>query len=78
MLMNGFGIPIKRLIVVTVYVLLVDGTYAQTINQHLQKAFQQFEKDAQLKYAISSLYVIDATTGKVVFDKNSRIGLARK
>lgn len=49
---------------------------AQSVSQQLQKAFQQFEKDNQLKHAISSLYVIDAKTGQVVFDKNSQIGLA--
>jgi D-alanyl-D-alanine carboxypeptidase/D-alanyl-D-alanine-endopeptidase (penicillin-binding protein 4) len=56
--------------------LLVTGSFAQTASQKLQKAFQQFESDAQLKHAISSLYVIDAKSGKVVFDKNSQIGLA--
>ena len=49
---------------------------AQTVTQKLQKAFQQFESDSQLKHAISSLYVIDAATGQVVFDKNSQVGLA--
>jgi serine-type D-Ala-D-Ala carboxypeptidase/endopeptidase (penicillin-binding protein 4) len=49
---------------------------AQTISQKLQKAFQQFETDEQLKHAISSLYVIDAKTGQVVFDKNAQVGLA--
>ncbi len=49
---------------------------AQTVSQKLQNAFQQFESDSQLKHAISSLYVIDAKTGQVVFDKNSQIGLA--
>lgn len=49
---------------------------AQTVIQKLQKAFQQFESDSQLKHAISSLYVINAATGKVVFDKNSQVGLA--
>lgn len=48
----------------------------QTINTKLTKAYEQFERDSQLKYAISSLYVIDASTGQVVFDKNSTIGLA--
>lgn len=48
---------------------------AQTITQKLQRAWQQFESDPQLKHAISSLYVIDAKTGTVVFDKNSQIGL---
>lgn len=50
--------------------------FAQTVPQKLQAAFKQFENDPQLKYAISSLYVIDAATGKVVFDKNSSVGLA--
>ena len=50
--------------------------FAQSISQKLQKTFQQFENDSQLKHAISSLYVIDAATGQVVFDKNSQVGLA--
>ncbi len=56
--------------------LVVTFSSSQPINQKLQKAFQQFEKDPQLKYATSSLYVINSKTGKVVFEKNSRIGLA--
>jgi len=56
--------------------LLVAGLSAQTASQRLQKAFQKFESDSQLKHAISSLYVIDAKTGEVVFDKNSQVGLA--
>jgi serine-type D-Ala-D-Ala carboxypeptidase/endopeptidase (penicillin-binding protein 4) len=66
----------KKIFIVTVSCLLVTGSFAQTITQNLQKAFQQFEADPQLKHAISSLYVIDAKTGKVVFDKNSQVGLA--
>ncbi|MEO5562409.1 MAG: D-alanyl-D-alanine carboxypeptidase/D-alanyl-D-alanine-endopeptidase [Chitinophagaceae bacterium] len=49
---------------------------AQPVTQKLQQAFQQFETDDQLKHAVSSLYVIDATTGQVVFNKNSQVGLA--
>ena len=56
--------------------LLVTASYSQNVSQKLQKAFQQFESDSQLKHAISSLYVIDAKTGEVVFDKNSQVGLA--
>ena len=66
----------KKLIFVTCCQLLVAGSSAQSINQKLKNAFQQFESDEQLKHAISSLYVIDAKTGKVVFDKNSQVGLA--
>ena len=49
---------------------------AQTISQNLQKAYQQFESDSQLRHAMSSLYVVNAKTGEVVFDINSQIGLA--
>ena len=45
-------------------------------HEALIKAFQKFEDDPQLKAAISSLYIIDAKTGKIIFDKNSLIGLA--
>src|SRR5687768_18404283 len=66
----------KKFVLVAGCWLLVTGSFAQSLTQKLQKAFQQFESDAQLKHAISSLYVIDANTGEVVFDKNSQIGLA--
>ena len=49
---------------------------AQTVKEKLQAAYRQFESDSQLRHAISSLYVINAKTGEVVFDKNSQIGLA--
>ena len=40
------------------------------------EAYRQFESDSQLRHAISSLYVINAKTGEVIFDKNSQVGLA--
>lgn len=66
----------KKIFLATGCSLLVSFSFAQTVTQKLQKAYQQFEEDSQLKHAISSLYVMDAKTGKVVFDKNSQIGLA--
>ena len=66
----------KKILLVTGCWLLVADAFGQTTSQRLQKAFQQFEGDSQLKHAISSLYVIDAATGQVVFDKNSQVGLA--
>ena len=74
--MHNFQFPMKQLILVAGSWILVSGSNAQTITQKLQKTFSIFEKDSQLKNAISSLYVIDAKTGQVVFDKNSRTGLA--
>lgn len=66
----------KVFLILAGYWVFASGLIAQTITQKLQKAFQQFESDSQLKHAISSLYVVDAATGKVVIDKNSQIGLA--
>jgi len=66
----------KKLFLIAAFLPIITGLYAQTIQQKLQKAFQQFEADPQVRHAISSLYVIDAKTGKVIFDKNSQVGLA--
>jgi len=66
----------KVFLLVAGFLLLDSGIVAQALSQRLQKAFAAFEKDEQLKHAISSLYVIDARTGQVVFDKNSQVGLA--
>jgi len=66
----------KKFVLINVCLLFAAAGFAQTTNQKLQKVFQQFESDEQLKHAISSLYVINAQTGKVIFDKNSLIGLA--
>lgn len=59
-----------------VFSTLITVASSQTISQKMQKAYTQFETDGQVKYATSSLYIIDAKTGKVLFDKNSRVGLA--
>jgi D-alanyl-D-alanine carboxypeptidase/D-alanyl-D-alanine-endopeptidase (penicillin-binding protein 4) len=57
--------------------LIITGTVSsQSITKRLQLVYQSFESDTQLKSAIASLYVIDGKTGKVVFDKNSTMGLA--
>src|ERR1041384_6389111 len=66
----------KKIILLFSFCFLAFALTAQTIQQKIQNAYQQFESDSQLKHAISSLYVIDAKTGNVVFDKNSQIGLA--
>lgn len=66
----------KNLIFSGLCLLFLPVANGQNTAQRLQKAFASFEKDEQLKHAISSLFVIDAKTGQVVFDKNSQIGLA--
>ena len=66
----------KRVVFVVTFLLAITNLPAQTLSAKLSKAWISFEKDSQLKSAIASLYIIDAATGKVVFDKNSRLGLA--
>lgn len=51
-------------------------TTSQTYQQKLADAYTSFEKDPQLQYGISSLTVLNAETGEVVFEKNNSVGLA--
>ena len=66
----------KKMFFISGCMLVVLVVSAQSVSEKLKGAFDQFEKDAQLQNATSSLYVIDATTGNVLFDKNSTTGLA--
>lgn len=49
---------------------------AQSVAAKLATAFGAFENDPQLKSGIASIYVIDGSSGNVVFEKNAAIGLA--
>lgn len=51
-------------------------SFAQFPIAKLEQAYQNLMSDEQAKYAISSLCILDAKTGKVVFAKNENIGLA--
>lgn len=51
-------------------------SFGQPVESRLAKAIKTFESDSQFKHALVSLYVVDAKTGKIVFDKNSQVGLA--
>ncbi|HXH99435.1 MAG TPA: D-alanyl-D-alanine carboxypeptidase/D-alanyl-D-alanine-endopeptidase [Sphingobacteriaceae bacterium] len=48
----------------------------QSLKQRIETAYTAFEKDPQLKYAISSLTVLHSQTGEVLFSRNGNIGLA--
>lgn len=49
---------------------------AQAIAGKLKTAWERFESDSQLRAGIASIYVVDAQTGTVVFERNGGIGLA--
>src|SRR5882724_8716066 len=50
--------------------------WPQTIADRLGVAVQKLEADSTMRHAILSLYVADAVTGAVVFDRNAQVGLA--
>lgn len=50
--------------------------FGQAIQQQIAAGLQQLEKDKQFAHAVIGLYVADAQTGKLVFEKNSEAGLA--
>jgi D-alanyl-D-alanine carboxypeptidase/D-alanyl-D-alanine-endopeptidase (penicillin-binding protein 4) len=56
--------------------LLLNNSFPQNVSERLKLAVKRLETDSQMKHAILSLYVADAATGEVVFEKNATIGLA--
>ncbi|HTI11476.1 MAG TPA: D-alanyl-D-alanine carboxypeptidase/D-alanyl-D-alanine-endopeptidase [Puia sp.] len=52
------------------------AAFTQSLPSALGMAVLKMEADSTMKHAILSLYVVDAATGAVVFDKNSQVGLA--
>ncbi len=66
----------KRAFLLWIVTFVTTILYAQDISGNLAKAWNLFEADSQMRSAIASIYVIDEATGNVVFDKNSRMGLA--
>jgi serine-type D-Ala-D-Ala carboxypeptidase/endopeptidase (penicillin-binding protein 4) len=59
-----------------ILICLFSNIVGLTQKEALGRAFLKFENDPQLKAAFSSLYVVNAKTGAVIFNKNSTIGIA--
>ncbi|WP_316811176.1 D-alanyl-D-alanine carboxypeptidase/D-alanyl-D-alanine-endopeptidase [Pedobacter heparinus] len=59
------------------FVLLQGFTsFPQTPVQKLERAFNILQADPQARYALTSLLVLDANTGKTIFARNENIGMA--
>ena len=56
--------------------LSLSSVSAQTLKQKIENAYSRFENDPQMKYGTSSISVLNAETGTVVYAKNENIGLA--
>ena len=67
---------IQKFLFSTAFVIAAAVCHSQSIPEKLTQAYQRFESDSQLRVATTSLYVIDAKTGKVLFEKNADVGLA--
>lgn len=66
---------LKKFITVVLCSCFIITVNAQT-SQKIKTAMGSFNGDDQLKYATSSLYVINSATGETVFDQNGKVGMA--
>jgi D-alanyl-D-alanine carboxypeptidase/D-alanyl-D-alanine-endopeptidase (penicillin-binding protein 4) len=65
---------VKAVLLFTLFA--IQNSFAQFPIAKLEQAYQDLIADQQAKYAVASLCVLDAQTGKVIFAKNENIGLA--
>ena len=66
---------LRKIIILCLVLLTVGSAKTQTL-QKLENAFEELASDTQAKYAVLSLCVLDAQSGKMLFGKNEQIGLA--
>ena len=67
--------PIKKSVIL-VFFLMPFFAFAQNTVGKLESAYAALQSDSQAKYAITSICVLDAKTGKQLFAKNENTGLA--
>jgi D-alanyl-D-alanine carboxypeptidase/D-alanyl-D-alanine-endopeptidase (penicillin-binding protein 4) len=73
---NLFNMKFKHFALLIFLPLLPVRGFTQSPVQKLEAAYQEFTADPQTRYAMTSLCVLDAGTGKVLFARNENIGLA--
>ena len=66
----------KKYLLIFYSLLYCVNCFSQNKIQNLEKAFNNLLADEQAKHALTSLCVLDANTGKVLFAKNEQVGLA--
>lgn len=66
----------KKLIFLSLLLSITGQIFGQTRIQRLEQAYHVLVNDPQAKYAQTTLYVLDATTGKVLFGDNENKGFA--
>ncbi|MFL5786914.1 MAG: D-alanyl-D-alanine carboxypeptidase/D-alanyl-D-alanine-endopeptidase [Flavisolibacter sp.] len=58
------------------FLLIPFSVWSQNLSIRLNNAFNKFLSDTQLRSGIASIYVADPESGRILFERNSRIGLA--
>lgn len=59
-----------------ILVFSISSAHAQGLKQKIENAYKTFESDPQMKYASSSLSVLNAESGDVIYSANGNTGLA--
>jgi D-alanyl-D-alanine carboxypeptidase/D-alanyl-D-alanine-endopeptidase (penicillin-binding protein 4) len=66
----------KRLVILSFYLISGYAASAQSLHQKIQTAFNRLQADSQCRYGTVSLTVLDAITGEQVFAGNPDVGMA--
>jgi D-alanyl-D-alanine carboxypeptidase/D-alanyl-D-alanine-endopeptidase (penicillin-binding protein 4) len=66
---------LKKILVVLFICTQTEG-FAQTAIQRIERAYTNLASDAQARYATTSLVVLDANRGTMLFGRNQNLGLA--
>ncbi len=66
----------KSLLSIFTFLIVIASAKAQTLENKIINAFENFSKTEQLKYATISFSVLNAANGELVFTHNQNIGVA--
>lgn len=67
----------RRLVYVSICLFsFINSLASQSVQERLDKAFQQFMTDPQMRYAITGISVVNSESGQTLFEYNGNIGLA--
>jgi D-alanyl-D-alanine carboxypeptidase/D-alanyl-D-alanine-endopeptidase (penicillin-binding protein 4) len=66
----------KKLAVLSFYLICGYSVYAQSLPEKIQTAFNRLQADSQCRYGMVTLTVLDAQTGQPVFTANGNLGMS--
>ncbi|OAQ40230.1 D-alanyl-D-alanine carboxypeptidase [Pedobacter psychrophilus] len=66
----------KSIFTILVFLIIIASAKAQTLENKITHAFENFSKTEQLKYATISFSVLNAANGDLIFANNQNVGVA--